>query len=57
MIRRQHKFIDHTNNEPHYHVIEYINDSDYAEKVLAVIESVKEVAEYEDTGEYLQITP
>tara|TARA_B100000900_G_scaffold409746_1_gene426228 strand:- start:224 stop:397 length:174 start_codon:yes stop_codon:yes gene_type:complete len=55
-LQRQHKFIDSTNNEIVYHLIEYTDESDYDAKVLAVIDSHKEVAVFEDTGEYRQIS-
>jgi hypothetical protein len=52
---RQHKFIDTTNNEEIYHLIDYTDESEYAGKVLEVIEQVKEVAILEDSGEYRQL--
>ena len=57
-LKRQHKFIDTSNNEIDYYLIEYTDESDYADKVLKRIEEVKNGANavYEDTGEYLQIS-
>ena len=55
MAVRQHKFIDTTNNEFLYHLIDYNDESEYAGKVLEVIEQVKEVATLEDSGEYRQL--
>ena len=55
MLVRQHKFIDTTNNEEVYHLIDYADESEYAGKVLEVIETVKDVATLEDSGEYRQL--
>ena len=55
MAVRQHKFIDTTNNEEVYHLIYYTDESEYDGKVLEVIETVKHVATFEDSGEYRQL--
>lgn len=55
MAVRQHKFIDTTNNEQVYYLIDYTDESEYAGKVLEVIETVKDVATLEDSGEYRQL--
>ena len=55
MAVRQHKFIDTTNNEEVYHLIDYTDESEYAGKVLEVIETVRDVATLEDSGEYRQL--
>jgi len=55
MATRQHKFIDTTNNENVFHIIDYSDESEYAGKVLEVIETVKDVATLEDSGEYRQL--
>lgn len=55
MAVRQHKFIDTTNNEEVYHIIFYTDESEYDGKVLEVIETVKDVATLEDSGEYRQL--
>ena len=55
MAVRQHKFIDNTNNEEVYHLIYYTDESEYDGKVLEVIETVKDVATFEDSGEYRQL--
>ena len=55
MAVRQHKFIDTTNNEEVYYLIYYTDESEYDGKVLEVIETVKHVATFEDSGEYRQL--
>ena len=40
---RQHKFIDTTNNEQVYYLIDYTDESEYIVKVLEVIETVRDV--------------
>ena len=55
MAVRQHKFIDTTNNENVFYLIDYDDESEYAGKVLEVIETVRDVATLEDSGEYRQL--
>ena len=49
---RQHKFIDTTNNEEVYHLIDYTDESEYAGKVLEVIETVRDVAKFWDNCDF-----
>ena len=69
MAQRQHKFIEETTNEIIYFHIEYTDETDYQNKVKAIVDANKDVVidseqeretedphyALEDTGEYEEL--